>query len=86
MTNMEASVNDLRIRELRLRLHHAFEQRLERGALPYEGEWLAPDDVRRRQRESQLATHVQFWELLVGLAVLGAIGGFFLLVALLLIY
>ena len=82
---MEAfSLSELEIRKLRL--HQAFEQRLGRGVLPYEGEWLVPDDIRRRQRENHARARVQFWEVLVGVAALGLIGGFFLFLALTVIY
>ena len=83
---MVSSPEHVAFAEIRHKLSRAFEQRIKRGLLPYEGEWLNIAEIAARQRDFQRRARVQLWEVLLALASLGLMGGVLLVVVYAIMY
>ena len=83
---MAASPHQTDLQRILRRVYGAFEERIARGLLPYEGEWLAADEIPVRQGRERREARLQFWELVAALAAIAMLGASLLLLIWALLY
>ncbi len=83
---MAASPQQTDLQRILRRVYGAFEERIARGLLPYEGEWLAADEIPVRQHQDTQKARLQFWELVAALAAIAMLGASLLLLLWALLY